>query len=52
MTVNAMVPFLRPYVSNALPTIGPKKAVDAKPVRKSLLTKAIDAGTPLKTFDE
>jgi hypothetical protein len=36
----ASVPALRPYVSQRRPTMGPKSAVDANPVRKRRETQA------------
>ena len=51
MIANAKVPFFLPYASKALPTRGPNKAVEANPVKKSLLTRAKDAGTPLNTLE-
>ena len=51
-SANASVPRFRPLESHNLPTTGPKKAVDANPVRNNLDTTANDAGMPLKTLEE
>mmetsp|Transcript_11042 Transcript_11042/g.25711 ORF Transcript_11042/g.25711 Transcript_11042/m.25711 type:complete len:216 (-) Transcript_11042:506-1153(-) len=49
---NARVPALRPYVSQSLPTKGPKTAVEANPVRKRRETHVIaDPAAVLNDFD-
>lgn len=45
--LNAKVPALRPYESHRRPTSGPKRAVDAKPVRKRRDTHVMAVVAPV-----